>query len=114
MLISSPDSKEINDFNTHVQIVNTMNDGVDKRVYINYESDSSQYTAFHTVSESFYIPATSNAYVAVENRKGNLYEFTLIDGDTIDFREGHAYIIVIYEDSRDENEPNITIIDMTP
>jgi len=111
VLIDPLDKKELYETKAHIRVLNTINDGIEKRVYINYESDRSDFTAFNSVSEKFYINAASNSLVYVQYRGNNTpFEFF----DSINFDAKHAYIIIIYEDAYDETKPQIKIVDITP
>ena len=105
------DKEEIHMSQAYIKVINTINDDIEKRVYINYESDHSDFTQFNNVSDKFYINASTNSLVYIQYR-GNSVPFEF--HNSINFDANSAYFIIIYEDINDENRPQIAIVDMTP
>jgi hypothetical protein len=110
MIILPLDDNEIRKGMVYLQVLNAMNDNSEKRVYINYEDDHSEFTPFNTSSEKFYIEPSDESFVVVQNRDGSTFQFH----DSISFDPDHAYFIIIYENVTNANKPEIAIIDMTP
>jgi len=110
MIISPLDDNEIRKGMVYLQVLNAMNDNSEKRIYINYEDDRSEFTPFNTSSEKFYIEPSTNSFVVVQSRNGSTFQFD----DSITFDADHAYFIIIYESVESADIPKIAIIDMTP
>jgi hypothetical protein len=110
LIIPPIDSKEMREHQAYIKVINAINDGIEKRVYINYESAHSDFTMFAQSSEKFYIDAATNSLLYVQYKDGSTFSFH----DSINFDAKSAYIIVLYEDKESPSEPQIAVIDMTP
>ena len=109
ILVTGPESNDIPQGRAYVRVINAMNDGIEKRIDVN-EIVQSDYTVFASISDHFNINnPTAKSLVYVEYKGGTRFLF-----QEIDFAANHAYYIIIYEDTRNPDEPGIEIIDMTP
>ncbi len=105
------DAKDIHEQKAYIKIINAINDGIEKRVYINYESDKSDFTSFNNISEKFYIDAASNSLVYLQYKN---QDTPFMFDDSINFDAKHTYFIIIYEKRNSPDKPQIAIVDMTP
>jgi uncharacterized protein YcfL len=111
LVIQPIDIKEIREGEAYIKVINAINDGIDKRVYINYEFDKSDFISFNTSSDKFYINASTNSLVYVQYRD---VDVPFIFDESINFNPNSAYFIIIYESKDNPEEPKIEIIEMTP